>query len=168
MLTTTGNQLTVNTLKLRNAGGVYNINTSGAGNVLIAKAIDDNAGTNITINKTGDGLFVLDNTTTAQLANPASVLNLNAGSLGVLLQTGGLSPTGSAAINFNGGGLVLSSKGGNQTYNLPPVLRRDESSPGGAEGRFRRSGYSWDTHYGCPQWQPEHSSRPGPWTEDRR
>lgn len=121
-LTTTGNQLTVGSLKLRNTGGVYTINTVGTGNVLIATAIDDNSGTNITINKTGDGVFVLDNTTTPQLTNAASVININGGGLGVLLQTGGLNPTGNAAINFGGGGLVLSSKGGNQTFNLPTTF----------------------------------------------
>jgi fibronectin-binding autotransporter adhesin len=121
-LTTTGNPLSVTSLKMRTADGTYNINTSGAGNVLTALAIDDNSGARITINKTGAGLFVLDNTTTAQLTNGGSIINLNEGTLGVLLQTGGLNPTGNATINYNGGGLVLSSKGGNQTFNLPPVF----------------------------------------------
>lgn len=118
-LTTTGNPLTVTALKMQTASGTYGVNTSGSENVLTATSIVD-GGAAITINKTGSGLFVLDNTTTPQLTNAASVINLNQGTLGILLQTGGLSPTGNATINFNGGGVVLSSKGGNQTYNLPP------------------------------------------------
>jgi autotransporter-associated beta strand protein len=119
-LTTTGNPLTATSLKLQTPGA-YNINTSGASNVLIATAIND-SGSAITINKTGAGVFVLDNTTTAQLTNAGSVINLNQGTLGVLLQTGGLNPTGNATVNFNGGGLTLSSKGGDQTFNLPTTF----------------------------------------------
>jgi autotransporter-associated beta strand protein len=118
-LTTEGSIITATNLKMRTSGS-YTINTSGASNTLVASKIDDNAGAAaLTINKTGAGLFVLDNTTTAQLTNAANVININEGSLGILLETGGLSPTGNAAINFTGGGIVLSSKGGNQTYPLP-------------------------------------------------
>jgi autotransporter-associated beta strand protein len=119
-LTTEGNTLTATVLKMRTSG-TYTLNTSGASNILVASRIDDNAGAAaLTINKVGAGVFALDNTTTAQLTNAASVININEGSLGILLQSGGLSPTGNAAINFNGGGFVLSSKGGDQTYPLPP------------------------------------------------
>src|SRR5690606_19308166 len=62
---------------------------------------------------------VLDNTTTPQFVNNTSVINLNEGRLGILLATGGTSPTGNATINYNGGGLTLSSKGGDQSYDLP-------------------------------------------------
>lgn len=118
-LTTIGNPLTVTSLKMQAADGVYGINTSGANNVLTANTIVD-GNNKITINKTGAGVFVLDNTTTPQLTNALSVINLNEGALGVLL--GGTNPTGNATINFQGGGLVLSSKTGNQSYNLPPVF----------------------------------------------
>lgn len=117
-LTTTGNPLTITALKFPTADGTYKINTSGAQNELTASTIVDN-GAKVTIEKTGAGVFVLDNTTTPQLTNTASVIDLKEGRLGILLQTAGTTPTGGATINFSGGGLVLSSKGGDQSYTLP-------------------------------------------------
>ena len=70
--------------------------------------------------KSGAGVLFLDNTTTPQLQNAGSSITVNAGSVGLLLG-GALQPQGNASINFNGGGVVLSSKGGRSKFRDPGV-----------------------------------------------
>lgn len=111
-LTKTGGQLT-GPVTL-NGAGTYGFNVSGT--QLVTNVINGGAATSI--NKTGTGILILDNTTSPQFTGGGTI-TVSQGTLGVLLQTGGSSPTGAAGIAFAGGGLVLSSKGGDQSYPIP-------------------------------------------------
>ncbi len=111
-LGTTGNPLTVNAL---NIGATSTFNVSNETTVL---GIND-GGAAVTINKTGSGDLVLDDPATPQLQNNASIINIQQGAIGVVL-AGGNQGTGNATLQFNGGGLVLSSKDGlDKNYTAP-------------------------------------------------
>lgn len=113
-LSVTGGTLTAPTVTL-NGAGAYGF--SGDGTIVASRLLD--GGADVDITKSGAGVLVLDNTTTPQLQNPGSSVTVTGGQVGILLETGGLNPLGNASIIFAGGGVVLSSKGGDQTFPLP-------------------------------------------------
>lgn len=100
-----------------NGAGSYTLNVTG--NMVATNVLNGGAATNI--NKTGPGVLILDNTTVPQFTGGGTI-TVSAGSLGLLLETGGLAPNGGAALGFAGGGVVLSSKGGDQTYPIPAFV----------------------------------------------
>lgn len=115
-LTTTGGKLSATTLTLNGAGN-YTINTA-AGNTFTANDIASN-GAAVNITKAGAGVFAIDDLTSTTPQLPAgSTINVTGGALGVLLG-GATNPLGSATVTFNGGGVVLSSKNGDQSYPIP-------------------------------------------------
>lgn len=117
-LTTTGGPVSATTLTL-NGTGTYTINAA-AGNVFTASDIASN-GAAVAINKTGPGVFAIDDLTNTTPQLPAgSSITVSEGSLGVLLG-GATNPLGSATLTFAGGGVVLSSKNGDQSYAIPAL-----------------------------------------------
>lgn len=113
-LTTIGNNLAIDNLILPVSGGTYGFAPS---NETTISQIND-SGNPVTINMSGTGVLTIDNVGAAQLQNPGSTVSVNSGSLGILLG-GATNPTGNAALAFNGGGVVLSSKNGNQNFTIP-------------------------------------------------
>ncbi len=79
----------------------------------------------IDIEKNGAGALVLDNNQTAQLTDLTNSINVNQGSLVLVGAAGGFNPAGASTINLNSvggnsaGALVLSSSGGNVTFDMP-------------------------------------------------
>jgi fibronectin-binding autotransporter adhesin len=112
-LTKTGNNLVA--APIFPSAGAYGFNVTGQ---MTATNLQD-GGLDVDITKTGPGILILENTATPQLQNPGSSITLTQGAVGVLLETGGLNPLGNANVVYNGGGLVLSSKGGDQSFTIP-------------------------------------------------
>lgn len=110
--------LSVPTVTL-NGAGAYEFSGNGT---IIASVLND-GGADVDITKSGSGVLVLDNTTTAQLQNPGSTITINSGAIGLLFSSapGASNPLGNAGIVYAGGGLVLSSKdpGATISFNLP-------------------------------------------------
>ena len=84
--------------------------------------------------KTGPGVVAFDNTSTPQFQNAADTITINQGLVGIVIQTGGSSPIGNAAVTMNGGGVLISSKGGNQNFNIPYTLAGDGAIVAGQTG----------------------------------
>ncbi len=139
-LTTTGGPLTATTLTLMgsDADRNYTINTAG-GSTFTANDVAS-GGAPVKINKTGTGVFAIDDLTSTSPQFPAgSTITVSEGALGILLG-GPTNPLGLAALAFNGGGVVLSSKGGNQTYAIPAI-----TGNGSIEARKIASGVAGTT-----------------------
>lgn len=113
-LTLTGRNLIVDNLILPVSGGTY---TLAPANETVLSHITDN-GNPVTIQKNGAGVLTIDNLGAPQLQNPASVISVNQGAIGILLG-GVVNPMGNATINYNGGGVVVSSRGGDQSFPIP-------------------------------------------------
>jgi hypothetical protein len=108
--------------------GVYNFNVAGD---LIAGTVVDSAAA-VTITKTGAGNLLL-NSATPELTNTNSVININQGAVTAVLSATA-NPLGNAAINLNGGGLRLSSSGGDVTFARPVQINQNSTLEAGNFG----------------------------------
>src|SRR4029078_12533906 len=122
-------QLTAPSLVL-NGPGAYTFNAS---NTFLINNVAESAAA-VQIVKTGPGAGALYNTSPPQFQNAADTITVNQGLVGIVIQTGGSSPIGNAALTMNGGGVLISSKGGNQTFSLPYALTGDGAIVAGQAG----------------------------------
>ncbi len=122
-LTVNGAQLTATQLDLV-GGGAHTFNVA-SGATLQANAVSD-GGSAVSVVKSGTGLFILNSPSSPQFQTAGSNISVQAGSLGLVLG-GANSPTGNAGISFNGGGVVVSSTGGDQSFPIPSVLNGNPS-----------------------------------------
>ena len=109
-----GNRLTINALDLTGAGSrTFNI----ANETTVLQETD--AGAAVTIVKSGTGDLVFDEPAVAQFTNAGSTINITQGAIGLLLGAA-INPIGNAQLQFNGGGVILSSKtGSNISFTTP-------------------------------------------------
>ncbi|HEX5177484.1 MAG TPA: PA14 domain-containing protein, partial [Chthoniobacteraceae bacterium] len=119
-LTTGGAQLTAPTLTLPVPGAGTGTYTFAPSNTFVVGNVAE-GGPAIAVNivKTGPGVLTFDNTATPQLQNAANTIRVDQGLVGIVMQTGGSNAIGNAVLTMNGGGVLVSSKGGNQSFSLP-------------------------------------------------
>ena len=81
----------------------------------------------VSITKSGAGALVLDNTATPEFTAAGSTIDVTGGSLAVVGQAGGSNPLGNVSVAFETGtvGLLLSSKGGNVTFDSAVTFNSD-------------------------------------------
>ena len=117
-----GKTLTVNGYLLNtgattlNGAGTYTIDTTTQYGEVVLPSITD-GGAQITLLKDGAGTLVLEAGASPQLQGAGSSVTANAGGIGLVL--GPVNPLGNATLSLDGRELILSSKGGNQTFPLP-------------------------------------------------
>ena len=93
--------------------GTYSV--AGAGDVVLGNITD--GGAQITFNKAGTGGLIV-NGTNAQLTNAANVFNVSEGHVvAVSGAAPATNPLGASSVNLTGGGLRLSSTGGEAIFN---------------------------------------------------
>ena len=115
-LSTSGSALAATTLTL-NGAGAYTISPA-LGNTFTANDIES-GGAPVNITKVGAGVFAIDDLTSTSAQLPAgSTITITQGGLGILLG-GATNPLGNATLTYQGGGAVLSSKNGDQTFAIP-------------------------------------------------
>jgi len=104
-------------------GGTVGINNQA--DVYLGKVSD--SGLAVTINKTGPGMLVLDNSAAATPSSmiAASVINVQHGNLLLSGMNAGSSPAGSATIRLNGGGLILDTKFNSPTFTNAIDVQQD-------------------------------------------
>ena len=108
-----GYQLDMGPLTLTGGAGLYTINVNTQYAEVCARSISD-GGVDADLVNNGPGMLILESGASPQLQNPGS--SVTSAALGIVLGGAGGSPTGNATVNVNGGSLVLSSKGGDQSY----------------------------------------------------
>ncbi|RYD83912.1 MAG: hypothetical protein EOP84_06950, partial [Verrucomicrobiaceae bacterium] len=106
-LSLTGGNVTFGGTVLPTDGGTYTIDKA-AGTAVLGSV--DAGNRVVTLNKTGDGTLVLNDTVNPQFQNSASSINVNGGGLAVVLDPAGNSPLGNAKVALNGGNLFIGSK----------------------------------------------------------
>jgi fibronectin-binding autotransporter adhesin len=111
-LNVNGYQMDMGTL-VTGAAGTYTVNATTEFGRVCARAITD-GGLEVDLVNSGLGMLVLESGASPQMQNALS--SVTTGALGIVLGGAGGSPTGNAAVNVNGGSLMLSSKGGDQSY----------------------------------------------------
>jgi hypothetical protein len=114
-LTVNGYRFSTGALTLNGGAGTYTFNTNTLfGETTIPSIVDGGAA--VAIVKNGPGTLVFEAGANPQLTAATSI-TATAGGLGVVL--GSINPTGNATVNVNGLSLVVSSKGGDQSWPLP-------------------------------------------------
>ncbi len=104
-----GKLISVPTTTLAASGGTFTFNT--AADLSVGQITD--SGTIATINKSGAGHLVLDNTNTTTSANSfvsGTSINVQAGTLNVVGFATGSNPLGLASVTMSGGNVVLDTK----------------------------------------------------------
>jgi hypothetical protein len=97
---------------LATPGGTYNVNSGWDVN------LNQVSGSG-TINKAGIGTMILETNNLAGLG-AGSVINVNGGNLGAVGDVGMTNPLGAASVVLNnGGGILLSARTGDVTFNTP-------------------------------------------------
>ena len=121
ILTVNGQRLDIGVLKLTGGAGTYTLNANTLYGQVDAKSIIDN-GNAVTLVNHGPGTLVIESGASPQLQNASSVVTVDIGPLGLVRGTGQGNPTGNATVNVNSHVLILSSKGGDQSFTLPSGL----------------------------------------------
>ena len=117
-LTVNGQRLDMGVLDLTTGGaGTYTINASTLYGQVDAKSILD-GGNAVALVNNGLGALIIESSANPQLQNAGSTVTVN-GPLGLVRGTGEGNPTGNATVTVNSGKLILSSKGGDQTFPFP-------------------------------------------------
>ena len=117
-LTVNGQRLDAGVLKLTGGAGTYTLNSNTPYGQVNAKSIVD-SGNDVDLVNHGAGALILESGTSPQLQNPGSSVTVDVGPLGLVRGTGLADPTGNATVNVNSHKLILSSKGGDQSFTQP-------------------------------------------------
>ncbi len=118
-LTVNGPRMDIGVLDLTTGGaGTYTINATTLGGQVDAKSILD-GGNAVTLVNHGLGALIIESSASPQLQNAGSSVTVDVGPLGLVRGTGEGNPTGNATVTVSSGKMILSSKGGDQTFPFP-------------------------------------------------
>ena len=117
-LNVNGTRLDLGVLTLTGGAGTYMVNANTPYGQVNARSIVD-GGAAVALVNHGPGTLIIESGVSPQLQNAGSSVTVDVGSLGLVRGAGQGSPTGNATVNVPSHRLILSSRGGPQSFAQP-------------------------------------------------